>query len=737
MNPGVFRKRTTDPHPDHSPWSSRLRQLGVLAASEDVAGLLAAVNQELSFQTDPIRQSQLLSLVGDSQMYSGNFDAALSSYNRAADLARNDPRNWFRPVIGAIASLLKNVQVANAQAGADAAITKAAANEQQHAIQLAQLDAQAQAGIVVVVRPRPLRLSVVATRLGKLFFDEGELAVAKTYFQQALTASPQGASRARLGQAEIAMREGRLQDAKDSALSALQVGKFHAKTIAAISIFLRASDQLGDQTIDQRLVDGLAQAKPKVRDRATLSIVGALRAQNNPLWINFANTWLGANALRNAVIAAEFNKLFQATQRVRNDSPSQQLAASTTLLATAGLSPTEFVSAAKEYVRSSLSLGQVVDLIGLANQAAAGYGVGWRNRTLHSLALSCMMARRHDMARPLLQSIVTQNLRDSHWGKAVWALGRMEKILGNYQAAANLYQLFATEPSMPIRYRLQGRIKWAQSAIATGDSASIPLIRASLVDLANQVQDFDLLLDFARQLTHAPAEFHELADELFSRGEALAKSQFVAAQNPSVAIGILFRLTRRQVCDFAQYEDAVDAWNNLTQQQRDWLWSPKTEFWQYVASVLVAMTRLAQDNDAGQLANQFLNDAATPVEGKLQILPVIARNKLYAGQLDEAFSDFALMISLAPMNRLCAEAYYWLSLKAKINGNEANCVNYAEKIQRVLGQRVGLLTEWELDCKASLLRSGLITGTPLQSSNYDEDFQTTCLAHINDDLARF
>lgn len=736
MNPGVFRKRIIDFHPDHDPWSSRLRELGDLVSSQNSAGLLAAINQELSVQTSPIRQSQVLSLVGDNQVRSGDFDGALIFYDRAANLARNDPQKWFRPIIGSIISLLKSVELTQAQVRADAAIAKAQLFEQQHAAQLAQLETQAQAGIVVVVRPRPLRLSVVATRLGKIFFDEGEVALANAYFQQALIASPQGASRARLAQAEIAMREGRLQDAKDSALAALRVGKFHAKTIAAISIFLQASDRLGDPMIDARLLDGLAQAKPQVRDRAMLAIVRALRAQNNPIWKNFASTWLGANALRSPVVATEFNKMFQSAERVRNESVPLRLAASSALMAMPELSPTEFVSAVKEYTLSSLLLGQNVDLLAFGNQAAAAYGGSWSERVLHSVALSCMKANRHDLARPLLQAEVNSGTRSVEWGKSLWALARMEATLGNYSDASVLYDQYANEAAMPLRFRLQARLKWLQSVIAGSGSVPIPteVVLEQLSLATAQINDIESLFDVARQVsTDTPQFLWALGRDLFKRGERLAVAQFNDANSPAAALDALWRVTRGQY-EFGENQKIWNTWTGLTASKRDWLWSTKSKFWEYIGIVVKAAMNINLQTEAEGVMNMYVNDGGTPLVGRLEILAAYGAQLISSGNYSSAISLFTEVTSLAPTDHRCAEAFYWLALSAKKNGDSVRCKDYAKKLRIAQGSKVGIVFDRRLDCKAIILLSNLQTGTALQSSDYDGAFQDDCLAAIQEEL---
>jgi hypothetical protein len=148
------------------------------------------------------------------------------------------------------------------------------------------------------------------------------------------------------------------------------------------------------------------------------------------------------------------------------------------------------------------------------------------------------------------------------------------------------------------------------------------------------------------------------------------------------------------------------------------------------------MTRLRQDSEAKNLLNHYLHDPATPLEGRLQLMLSDASWKIRTKRASEGISIFSSMASLAPSHHLSAEAYYWLALSSKKQGNEAKCVSYAEKIQIAQGSRKGLLVDWQLDCKALLLRAGLTMIPALRTTRYSADFQTKCLARIQSDLGK-
>jgi tetratricopeptide (TPR) repeat protein len=708
-----------------------------LVQSKRVAQGLQSLNALAAVANSPKRNAQIAALAGDSEYRQGNFDNAINAYRSASQFVSNEPRAWLRPKIAEVRALLKAARVDEAYARATAIWTRSLAQhedlQRQMAIQQAHNQHQK-----ILIKQRAYRASVVASRLGYLFLNEGEHTPAKEFFNDAVTVNPQGGSRARHGLAIIALAENNFAEAESRSREALLLGKFQGKTVGVWETLIAARQRAGKAGIDTDLIAGVNSSKTStVRARSTLAIARGLRAYHDPAWENIAGQWLNAEGATHSTIATELRKLLNARLRLVSDDPLVQANNATQLLSSPGLlSRNEYVAAAKQVVRASLVSSQRVDISAIIEKAAALYGPRCRNLISHNLALACMIAQRHDLARPLLQAVISGSARNAQYAKSLWALARMEAILQNHSTAAILYDRFANEPTIPLRHRLQARLKWLASVTTSGVSASTSQVKDALRSLTAGIADFDLLLDFARQVHQGPADLRDLATELFGRGETLARTQFAAANNPSIALGILFRLTRRQVYDFGLYQAAVDNWNGLTQRQRDWLWSPKTEFWEYLTYVHKAMSKLHRAGEAEALLDHYLTDSATPLEGRLGLLRSRAVSRIAAGLHNEALSIFLAMVSLAPMHRFCAEAYYWLALAAKKDGNDAQCVDYAEKIQKSLGSRNGLLAEWQLDCKSYLLQAHLETNQVPASVGYDSAFRTRCLNEIRRDMRR-
>jgi len=221
----------------------------------------------------------------------------------------DQPVLWLRPAIGEIRSRLKDGQATEAAGLAAAAVQRASAFEQQYQQVVAQANATAAAGGQATIPAQPPRTSVVATRLGRFFLNAGELAQAKTLFQQALQFNPNGAAKARLGLAEIALRQDNPSDCVSRAGEALLLGQYRAKTLPAWTLLLAAARRTGTDTLGAGLLSGLAQTTASVRARAVLLLARGLRSQNDPRWQPIAANWLQQEGHTNPAIAAELRKL--------------------------------------------------------------------------------------------------------------------------------------------------------------------------------------------------------------------------------------------------------------------------------------------------------------------------------------------------------------------------------------------------------------------------------------------
>ena len=84
--------------------------------------------------------------------------------------------------------------------------------------------------------------------------------------------------------------------------------------------------------------------------------------------------------------------------------------------------------------------------------------------------------------------------------------------------------------------------------------------------MARRLDDFELLLDLARQMTLAPAEIAAAANEIFDRAEQLARRALQAELLPDAATLIAFELFRRQT-DLGRYPAITTAWEALSERK--------------------------------------------------------------------------------------------------------------------------------------------------------------------------
>jgi len=251
------------------------------------------------------------------------------------------------------------------------------------------------------------------------------------------------------------------------------------------------------------------------------------------------------------------------------------------------------------------------------------------------------------------------------------------------------------------------------------------------------IQDPDVLMNFARQLQFGPSELQDWGQKLFEQGQSIAQQRYNEAQGPSVAISILFKLSRRQVLDFGRYDEVINFWEGLSADKRDWLWTEKKEFWGYLGQVFEAYAQAGKTPEAEAFAQDFLDDPASPPEGLPAIGIPFARWLMLAGRSADSLELYQRMASISPTHPLCAEAWYWMALTAYQRGESDKVDKFAAHIRVAQGTQVGLLSELNLEAKAFLLLSNLrISSVDPQAVNYSTDILKEQLQVVSEDLRR-
>ncbi len=591
-NGGKFRKRPYQAPADRKPFSVALRRIGEHVQRRDFTSALSQADQLLADAALPAAdQGRVLALAGDSEFKRGRFAEAGAIHLQAASRMLGDSERWLRPLVGYVRDLLKVPQVDQALLMARHAVDVAESKmaDFDEGVRLANQSVAEQGS--VAAPPVPPRASVVATRMGYLFLQEGEPEVAEELFSRAVETNPGGACRALQGLAKVALGREDYPRALELAIRAIRWGRFRAKTLPAWPILVAARRRLGGWRIGDRLIRGLENAPPGLRARTVLTLVRELRKHDMRQWQEVAEEWSRREGRQFPIVEAEIRKMILASAKTRpgNDSGRQEKAEQ--LLRTPGLSPGEWLAAAKEVVQAGLQAGERIHTGQLEAFANAKYGPVFAAKARHGLALSCQKAQRFDLARALLQqNIQSIEPGEGTWGKSVWALARLEISQGNAAAAAALYRRFSGVDSIPVRFRLQAQLLWAEALLQAGQVDALQEARPSIAAMLLNVQDPEILMDFARQLSAASPEFKDWGRELFEQAASMALQQFREAIHPAVAMDILFKLTRRQVCDFARFADALRQWESLDEEKKAWLWTPQTCFWEYLGLLVKAFS---------------------------------------------------------------------------------------------------------------------------------------------------
>lgn len=721
-NAAKYKKRPAQPPRDKTSLSANLRQIADHIHGHNYSAALTQANQILDESSwDEASKTRVISLIADSEFKQGRFANAAQIHLRAASRSLGSADLWLRAYVGQVRALLKIPQVEQAAVMARHAVELAKAK-------MADFDALVCTSAqelghpgLISVPDLPPRVSVVATKMGYLFLGEGEPELAEEFFTAGVNASQGGANRARQGLAQLALMKGEYGQALHTAAEAIRLGGYKAKTLPAWPILIAARRKLGGWRISDRLLRGLDAISGELRARTILTIVRELRKSDMRQWREIANRWLKREGQQNPIIAAEIHKMILASSRVEAENPEDRRKMAAQFLQTPGLSPREWLAGAKELVRASLLDQRPVPTASLLSQAQAGYGRDFAPVAAHGLALACLSANHPEKARILLVSGLQQvSSGSTEWGKCIWSLARLEKQQGNHAASADLYRQYSETEVMPARFRLQAKLLWAEALVHAGQTATLLEARTTIDNLLGGIQEPEILLDFARQMSVSSPELLSWSNEIFNRGADLALRQFAAAGHPSMAVDILYKLTRRQVCDFDRTGDAIAQWESLGDEKVDWLWSQRANFWAYLGLIIRAYGMECRKAQVEAFSRDWLEDPATPPVGRVQIGIPYGRWLTHHQRVGDALLLFHQLVEESPTHPLCAIAWYWLALEAHKRGKVVERDRCVRCLRLATGTQGGDPQERDLEGKALLLLADLDTSrVDLEAANFD------------------
>ena len=734
-----MKKRRIQSERHENPWASKLRRISDNIHKRKFHKALAESNSLLaSGDITNLQKSRVLALVGDSEFKRGRFAKSAEIQLEALAINLDHPTLWLRPYIGGVRALLKVPQVDQAIVLARQAVAMAETKMAGFDSQVRHANHGLSARKTVAVSPVPVRISVVATRMGNLFLQEGEPEAAAELFQKAIQSAQGGANRARQGLAIIALAQGAFEEAEKISAEAIRIGHYRAKTLPAWALHISARRKQGCWRINDRLIKGLEKAPAGLRARTILAIVTELRRNGMRQWRPVAEDWMSKEGGSFSPHVIDIRKMILASAKIDGADPAVTRTAAEQLLRMNELGLRDWLSAAKEYVRAGMLMGNIVHPEHLLLEARNRFGRDAIPLVAHRLALSCLLVKQEEAARSLLQSSISgAKAGSTQWAKSLWALARLEKGLNHHLAAARAYkQLFETQ-GLPTRFRLQAQLHWVEEMMAAGDADAFWDAHALMAETLKKVQDPEVLLNFARQLLFGPPELKEWGREIYLQGAALAIAQFDAATHPSTAIHILFKLTRRQVIDFDRSADAIRIWEDMSYNKRDWLWSGSSLFWEYLGCLVTAYLRVQDFAAAEDFANGFLDDPASPASGLPYLGVPFAKHLLVHDRKEDGLALCERMAQGAPRHPACAWAWYWLALQSWVGGKIEPAKDYARRIQLAQGLQPGTLDGQRLDVRARLLRVDLNTSQlDLRSVEYAASFIAEQLAQIENDLRR-
>ncbi|MEM9478351.1 MAG: hypothetical protein AAGA58_01675 [Verrucomicrobiota bacterium] len=663
-----FRKRKAVVNSPSDPDSLRLGEASQLLMERKTEKALELLEETIAQSGgDVAKESKATALAGESQYVIGRYEEAAEIFKSAGDHARknNVAREAVGPGVNEVKSLIRAIRYEEAFERARFHLEAAKAAAAEFEEQIASIDAQLKQVGTVTVNVRPVRPSVVATKLGYTLLKEGFTAEAKEFFLEAVQLVPNGSSRARTGLARVALAEGDPAAAERWAREALTLGKFQAKTISVWPLLVSARRKQELPGLDEDLFDLFqVTASGRVKARAVLQIVTALRSHGDDRWIGIAGQWINNESPEDGVIALELAKIFLSDQRLKSDDPKAVTLAGYRILRSELASPLETVCACKAIVENTLRDGREPDIGLLADSVLRRFDERVAIKSRHAMALGAMNSSAYDLARSILKSVREEaKPGGGHWGRATWALARMEDGLKNYSASANAYLEFAKEETIDDQFRVQALVRWKRGLDKLDAPPNVEEFQMMVMEVVEQIEDYNVLIDVCRQLTFAGPELQIFNNSLFDVVEMRLWESAKAAATPEKANEIIVRLARKQYGDMKRRDRLILAWADLSDTKKEWLWCEKEDYWEWQSLILRSMSDVEGESAARRFASSILSDPGCPSIGRLHVATALSLELLERGRVGEALDHFNWLVQEHPSHAVTAWAYYWLAIR--------------------------------------------------------------------------
>lgn len=695
-------------------FSRALRSAIHLIHTGDHTAGLTALNTLASSTRNPPRRAKVLLLIGESETALSRHGEAAAAYTAAANFARQaaDLSLLLIASTGQVRSLLRSLRVEDAITAANGLLTELENAQQTLNQTLALTPDQLAAQGPVEISARPPRPTVGLTKLAHAFLETGHTDQARVFLHKAIALSPNGASRARQALATLALASDEPALAERYARESLLMGRFQAKTTAAWPLYLnaRARQNLSPILEPDILAAYRSHAKGRTAATSLYQIIATLRAHADPTWKTLAEAAINNPGL-DPILQTEIEKILLADSKLfATDSPRPIAARALRLYRSADCSAKELISHAKAYVRHSLLSEETPDLNQLLRIATRRFpgDPALVHAIRHTACLAAMMAVKHDLARGWLHQLITDTAATGDleaWGKATWAMARMEALLENHSKAAYWYLDLAANQQTPPRFRIQAMLRGLRHLGRSGDSSTdIGQLTQNIRSILHSTDDFRILLDAARQLALGGEAFRKLKCEAVDLGITFSDRAFVSATTPQEALRILEYLSRKLHCDLVGYSTPIiERWDKLTASQKSDFQSVGGSTWfDYLATVFKVLISQGRTVEATTVASSVVDNNAASPEGYV-IVGIEYAEWLFFQNQSKAFQHFEWIAKEAPVHRKAALAHYWIMLKYLRNGDRQSGVSSAHAVRRCYSGSPALLSEWELDGKASLV----------------------------------
>jgi tetratricopeptide (TPR) repeat protein len=706
-------------------WDAR----NLIALGQNDQGL-ATLNRLATATTNPKRRAKILMLVGESEAKLSRHNDAAVAYARASDHARlaADLDLLLRSGSGQIRSLLRSLRTDEARTVAAGLLAELQKAQEDYQKILDLTPQQLAASGVVQVPAQPPRPTVVFTKIAVVFVESGLTEDARTFLLKALQLSPNGAARARQILASLALAADDPSLAERYARESLLMGRFQAKTVAAWQLYLDARARQARLPILEADVFASfqANARGRIASASVLSIVRVLRAHGDPAWSTIARSAVESSDM-DAIIGTELEKLMQADAKLTGSAESRVIAARALRLFRAGkVSPQEQVAHAKCYVHYSLVADELRAFDSIVTLATNRFGKNHADSVIHSMALGAMQAGKHEVARKwLMKLLASVEPGTESWGKAMWALARMEALLKRYSEAALIHLQIATSIQTPPRFRMQSMLLGFKNLAASGDTVNLDEISVSMKQLLGEITDYRVALDAARQLSLAGNLLRALNEEATAKAAILVDQALATTTPAAERLAILEYTARKQFWDLGHFAAVVDRWGGLTElQMAEMRVTGGSAWYEYCSLVMRSMAKLGQDQKARALAASILDGRTATPEGYVIMGNAYAEWLLALGEKEKAFTYFDWISVEAPTHLGAAAAHYWLALRHLNSGRTEAALSAARAVRRCFGTAPSLLSEWELDAKALLILTDFSPETAIQQgrSTFNPEF---------------